>query len=145
MQMNNVQSSQFKRVGYDAATQKMRIDFGKSTYEYSNVAQKDYDAASARLEAAIEEGVRQPDGTRDLATLWRLSLNDRTHTRSALDCLRSWLYAADQHALGPVAPRGAEVEEPVHAVHQIDIDRSTFTVDQRLIVAAFELDVNQVE
>jgi hypothetical protein len=43
MQMNKVQSSQFKRVGYDPATQTMRIDFGKSTYQYSNVAQKDYD------------------------------------------------------------------------------------------------------
>jgi hypothetical protein len=42
MQMNNVQSSQFKRVGYDATTQKMRIDFGKSTYEYSNVSGEDY-------------------------------------------------------------------------------------------------------
>lgn len=43
MEMKNVQSSQFKRVGYDPATQKMRIDFGKSTYEYSNVSQKDYE------------------------------------------------------------------------------------------------------
>lgn len=43
MQMSKVQSSQFKRVGYDPTTQKMRIDFGKSTYEYSNVAQKDYE------------------------------------------------------------------------------------------------------
>lgn len=43
MEMKNVTSSQFKRVGYDPATQKMRIDFGKSTYEYSNVAQKDYE------------------------------------------------------------------------------------------------------
>jgi hypothetical protein len=38
-----VQSSQFKAVAYDPTTQKMRINFGKSTYEYANVAQKDYD------------------------------------------------------------------------------------------------------
>jgi hypothetical protein len=43
MEMKAVASSQFKRVGYDPTTQKMRIDFGKSTYEYSNVAQKDYE------------------------------------------------------------------------------------------------------
>lgn len=43
MEMKPVQSSQFKRVGYDPVTQKMRIDFGKSTYEYSNVAQKDFE------------------------------------------------------------------------------------------------------
>lgn len=41
--MNDVKSSQFKRVGYDPATQKMRINFGKSTYEYSNVEQAHYD------------------------------------------------------------------------------------------------------
>lgn len=44
MKMDPVVSSQFKRVGYDPATQKMRIDFGKSTYEYSNVTQEDYTA-----------------------------------------------------------------------------------------------------
>lgn len=38
-----VKSSQFKAVAYDPATKKMRINFGKSTYEYSNVEQKDHD------------------------------------------------------------------------------------------------------
>ena len=39
-----VQSSQFKAVAYDPATKKMRINFGKSTYEYSNVEQPHYDS-----------------------------------------------------------------------------------------------------
>lgn len=43
MKMQNVTSSQFKRVGYDPTTKKMRIDFGKSTYEYSNVEQTHFD------------------------------------------------------------------------------------------------------
>lgn len=43
------------------------------------------------------EGVRNPDGIRDLAALWRLALSDRAHTRAALDALRSWLYEADRH------------------------------------------------
>lgn len=43
MDLNKVQSSQFKRVGYDPATKKMRIDFGKSTYEYSNVEPQDFE------------------------------------------------------------------------------------------------------
>jgi hypothetical protein len=38
-----VKSSQFKAVAYDPATQKMRINFGKSTYEYSNVSQEKHD------------------------------------------------------------------------------------------------------
>lgn len=37
MEMKDVKSSQFKQVGYDPATKKMRINFGKSVYEYSNV------------------------------------------------------------------------------------------------------------
>lgn len=39
-----VTSSQFKAVAYDPTTKKMRINFGKSTYEYSNVEQIHYDA-----------------------------------------------------------------------------------------------------
>lgn len=37
-----VKSSQFKSVAYDPTTKKMRINFGKSTYEYSNVEPKDH-------------------------------------------------------------------------------------------------------
>lgn len=43
MEMKDVKSSQFKQVGYDPATKKMRINFGKSTYEYSNVEQNHHD------------------------------------------------------------------------------------------------------
>jgi hypothetical protein len=47
MEMKPVESRQFKEVGYDPATQKMRINFGKSTYEYSNVDQAEFDTFMA--------------------------------------------------------------------------------------------------
>ncbi|MEU6989979.1 hypothetical protein ABZ953_04840 [Streptomyces sp. NPDC046465] len=45
-----------------------------------------------------EEGAHSPDGIRDLATLWRLALNDRARTRAALGALRSWVYEAERRA-----------------------------------------------
>jgi hypothetical protein len=37
-----VKSSQLKAVAYDPVTKKMRINFGNSTYEYSNVEPEDH-------------------------------------------------------------------------------------------------------
>lgn len=38
-----VKSSQFRAVAYDPTTKKMRVNFGKSTYEYANVEQEHFD------------------------------------------------------------------------------------------------------
>jgi hypothetical protein len=45
-----------------------------------------------------ETGMYEADAARDLATLWRTALNDRTHTRPALDALRTWVYVAGRRA-----------------------------------------------
>lgn len=62
------------------------------------------------VEWYAESGVHSPEGTRDLATLWRTALGERAHTRQALDALRTWVYAADRHpeaerALGRLLPQ----------------------------------------
>ncbi|MER6455432.1 hypothetical protein ABT270_22960 [Streptomyces sp900105245] len=43
-----------------------------------------------------ETGMYEADTARDMATLWRTALNDRTHTRPALNALRTWLHVAER-------------------------------------------------
>ena len=38
------------------------------------------------------------ESARDLATLWRTALGDRTHTKQAMEALRTWLYVAERRA-----------------------------------------------
>ncbi|MFE4828965.1 hypothetical protein [Streptomyces sp. NPDC056672] len=48
------------------------------------------------LEWYADNGPAEPDGTRDLASLWRTALNDLSHTRDALESMRAWVRAADR-------------------------------------------------
>ncbi|WP_066943625.1 hypothetical protein [Streptomyces lushanensis] len=48
------------------------------------------------LEWYADNGTAEPDGRRDLATLWRTALGDLSHTRDALESLRAWVRAADR-------------------------------------------------
>ncbi|MYZ34134.1 MULTISPECIES: hypothetical protein [unclassified Streptomyces] len=48
------------------------------------------------LEWYADNGAAEPDGRRDLATLWRTALGDLSHTRDALESLRAWVRAADR-------------------------------------------------
>jgi hypothetical protein len=45
-----------------------------------------------------ETGMYQADAARDMATLWRVALGDRTHTRAALDALHTWVYVAGRRS-----------------------------------------------
>ncbi|NED34999.1 hypothetical protein G3I64_20965, partial [Streptomyces sp. SID8499] len=45
-----------------------------------------------------ESGMYEADAAGDLATLWRTALNDRAHTRPALDALHTWVYVAGRRA-----------------------------------------------
>ncbi|MFI1162184.1 hypothetical protein ACH4UM_00910 [Streptomyces sp. NPDC020801] len=45
-----------------------------------------------------ESGMYEADAARDLATLWRTALGDRTHTRAALNALHTWVYVAGRRA-----------------------------------------------
>ncbi|MGI5402276.1 hypothetical protein ACQEVG_23110 [Streptomyces sp. CA-135486] len=50
------------------------------------------------VEWYTEYGMHDAESARDLATLWRTALGDRTHTRQAMEALRTWLYVAERRA-----------------------------------------------
>ncbi|MFF3193734.1 hypothetical protein [Streptomyces misionensis] len=54
----------------------------------------DNDEEGALVGWYAETGMYRQDAARDLATLWRAALNDRTHTRAALTALRTWVHVA---------------------------------------------------
>ncbi|MFE9095970.1 hypothetical protein [Streptomyces sp. NPDC007264] len=58
----------------------------------------DNDEDGALVGWYAETGMYEADAARDLATLWRTALNDRTHTRAALDALHTWVYVAGRRA-----------------------------------------------
>ncbi|MEW2621221.1 hypothetical protein [Streptomyces sp. NPDC048106] len=58
----------------------------------------DNDEEGALVGWYADIGMYQQDTARDLATLWRAALNDRTHTRPALTALRTWVHVAARRA-----------------------------------------------
>jgi len=58
----------------------------------------DNDEEDALVEWYATTGMYEADSARDLATLWRTALGDRTHTRGALFALHTWVYVAERRA-----------------------------------------------
>ncbi|MDW6060731.1 hypothetical protein SAZ11_25360 [Streptomyces sp. FXJ1.4098] len=67
-----------------------------------------------------EDSARTEAGAHDLAALWRAALNDRIHTKDALECLRRWVYEADRH---PSAEEAVAALVPALAITGEDIAR----------------------
>ncbi|MFF4017766.1 hypothetical protein [Streptomyces sp. NPDC001843] len=54
----------------------------------------DNDEDGALVGWYADTGMYQADAARDMATLWRTALNDRAHTRAALNALHTWVHVA---------------------------------------------------
>ncbi|MEV6736140.1 hypothetical protein AB0N14_03965 [Streptomyces sp. NPDC051104] len=78
------------------------------------------DEEYALVEWYAETGMYEADSARDMATLWRTALGDRTHTRPALNALRCWVYVAQRR---PDAARALELLLPALVVTADDRKR----------------------